>query len=125
MSKNAKHVADAQGENALPKASVKARGKHRLAAMLEEGTSEYAVLRGRHGVSVHGCRKILLYSPEEIRLQLHRDFLSVRGEGLFCSSFAFGTVEVKGEIDGVSFLGEAEIFSSPEQEKKPKGRATK
>ncbi len=61
------------------------------------------VLRGQSGVTVYACRKILLYSPEQIDLSVGKKRVVIRGRGLICSSFAGGAVSVQGMIFGVSF----------------------
>ncbi len=66
------------------------------------GRGEMVVWRGVGGVTVYGCRKILLYSPREIRLCMSERILSVAGEGLFCSSFSAGAVSICGSITSVS-----------------------
>ncbi len=96
--------------------------KRRPFPVTEENGREQAILHGRRGVTVYGCHRILLYSPEEIRLRLRHDLLSVCGADLFCSSFASGTVEVKGDVDGVIFLERDALFSS-DDEKKGSGKA--
>lgn len=62
------------------------------------------VLRGRRGATVHGCRKILQYSPIEIRLELNRSAVSIEGEGLYCTSFGTGSVTVEGSVRRVTYL---------------------
>ena len=65
---------------------------------------ETVVLQGRSRVTVHGCRRILQYSPIEIRLSLGREALSIEGERLYCDSFGAGCVTVRGEVRCVSYL---------------------
>lgn len=72
------------------------------ASLLSEG--ELIVWRGRRGVTVHGCRKILQYSPIEIRLSLGKEALSIEGERLYCNSFGAGSVSVEGCVRSVSYL---------------------
>ena len=81
------------------------------------------VLRGRCGVTVYACRRILLYTPQQIRLSLQGgEAVAVCGERLYCSSFSQGTVDIEGKIEGVCFLcGEEEpiccrICSTAEEE---------
>jgi sporulation protein YqfC len=73
--------------------------------VLERNT---VVLRGRRGVTVHGCRKILQYSPIEIRLELNRSAISIEGEGLYCTSFGTGSVTVEGNVRRVTYLEQTE-----------------
>ena len=61
-----------------------------------------SVMGGRRAC-VYGCRRILFYSPTEIRLLMAKEELSVLGRGLYCSSFSSGTVTVEGEIGGVLY----------------------
>ncbi len=63
-------------------------------------------LRGRNALTVHGCRKILSYNPEEIRLTMKGCTLSVRGKRLVCSSYLAGAVGIDGRVDDLSFEGE-------------------
>ena len=62
------------------------------------------VLQGQRKVTVYDCRRILEYSPKEIRLAVPRRTLSVVGERLFCPSFSAGTVTVEGYISGVVYV---------------------
>ena len=67
---------------------------------LDEGLVE---IRGRGAVTVRGGGRILLYTPEEIRISLPRCVLSIRGENLLCTSYYQGAVGVDGSIGGVFF----------------------
>ena len=78
------------------------RERYGSASFLGEG--ELIVWRGRQGVTVHGCRKILQYSPIEIRLSLGKEALSIEGERLYCNSFGAGSVSVEGWVRSVSYL---------------------
>ena len=60
-------------------------------------------LRGRHAVTVSGGGKILLYTPEKIRIALKRGVLCVVGQRLVCTSYYVGAVGIEGLICGVSF----------------------
>ena len=59
-------------------------------------------LRGRRSLAVHGCTRIMDFSPEEVRLALGMLILSVRGEGLLCTSFLSGDVGVEGIIHSLT-----------------------
>ena len=63
----------------------------------------YLELRGRGNLTVRGCRKILLYTPEEVRLLLGSEVLSLRGAGLYCTAYRSGVIELDGRIDNISF----------------------
>lgn len=71
----------------------------RLSELLPTG--ENAVLYGDRRMTVQGCRRILVYSPTEIRLQLKRRQLVILGCNLECSSFAGGCVTLQGKITQV------------------------
>jgi sporulation protein YqfC len=60
-------------------------------------------LRGRNNLTVRGCRKILRYTTEEVRLRLHGVTLIVCGEQLYCTAYHSNTVEIDGIIDSISF----------------------
>lgn len=64
---------------------------------------EIIVMYGDRRMTVQGCKKILAYSPAEIRLQLKHRTLCVRGEGLGCTSFSGGCTTLQGRIDAVNF----------------------
>ena len=53
--------------------------------------------------TVYSCRRILLYSPEEIRLASGSGCVSVVGEDLHCASFAGGTALIRGRIRSVLY----------------------
>ena len=60
-------------------------------------------IRGRNTLFVHGCRRIIKYSTEEMILGT-RDFrVRVGGERLICSSYHIGTVSIEGYINSVCF----------------------
>ncbi len=64
-------------------------------------------VRGRSAATLRGAGKILLYTPEEIRLGVRGGEITVRGEGLICSSYSAEAVGIEGRIASVYF-GEAE-----------------
>lgn len=66
---------------------------------------ETVVLYGNRRVTVRGCRRILGYSPVEIRLQMKHRRVTVRGEGLICSCFSGGCTTLQGMISGVELEG--------------------
>ena len=63
-------------------------------------------LSGQNELTVRGCRRILSYGPECIRLSLGKTVLSVRGKRLLCTQFEAGTVTVQGWICGIELEGE-------------------
>ena len=64
-------------------------------------------LRGRNSLLVHGCRRILHYAPEEMRLKMKSCVLCIKGERLICHSYLAGAVGIEGKIDGICFCEEA------------------
>jgi len=77
--------------------------KHSPWTMVDTIRASTVILHGNKGATVYGCRKILLYSPTRISLQVCKDVLTVCGNGLYCASFCAGTVCVEGEIMQVTF----------------------
>ncbi len=63
-------------------------------------------LRGRHTLTVHGCRRILDFAPTEIRLALPDTTLVIAGERLICTSYLAGAVGVEGCICCIRFEDE-------------------
>ena len=72
-----------------------------LADLLPSG--ELVALYGDRRITIQGCRKILAYSPTEIRLQLKHRQLVILGEDLGCSSFSGGCTTLQGRIRSVSY----------------------
>lgn len=70
-------------------------------------------LRGRHTLTVHGCRRILDFTPCEIRLSLPETTLVVCGERLICTSYLAGAVGIEGLISGLRFEDTAAEEVSP------------
>lgn len=60
---------------------------------------------GRSLVKIRGGGSILLYTPEEIRIDLPRknEYLAIRGDSLSCSSYNRGALGIEGNILSVSF----------------------
>ena len=69
---------------------------------------ETVVLHGMTGATVHGCKRIVYYSPSEICLQVASRRVALRGRGLYCASFSAGTVKVEGLLSGVFFVVDGE-----------------
>ena len=66
-------------------------------------TDEMIVLRGQRSVTVYGCQRILLYSPERICLRVGKKRAVILGKKLIFASLSNGSVTVVGVIAGVSF----------------------
>ena len=64
-------------------------------------------LRGRNSLLVHGCRRILHYAPDEMRLKMKSCTLCIKGERLICHSYLAGAVGIEGKIEGICFNDEA------------------
>ena len=81
--------------------------RHRLQVRYGDGGAraclDMIVLRGDRTATVYSCRKILLYTPTEIRLEMAKRVVSVCGEELCCTSFSGGTVTVRGVIERVCY----------------------
>jgi hypothetical protein len=60
-------------------------------------------MRGRHTLTVHGCRKILDFTPCEVRLALENATLTVSGRRLICTAYLAGAVGIEGYICAVTF----------------------
>ncbi len=63
----------------------------------------YIGIRGRNMLNVSGCGRILVYTPEEIRLCLSHDILRVSGRRLRCVWYHSGEVGIDGLICSISF----------------------
>ena len=60
-------------------------------------------LRGRHTLTVYGCRRIVDFSPTEILLSMEDCGLLVEGERLTCTSYLAGAVGIEGCICRIAF----------------------
>lgn len=63
-------------------------------------------LQGRSLLKLRGGGRILLYTPEEIRIALPRargELLSIKGARLSCTSYNKGTLGIEGVISSVCF----------------------
>ena len=55
-------------------------------------------VRGRTNVRIHGCREILIYTTDKIKLQLSECVLQILGKDLYCTSYGSGNMEIDGVI---------------------------
>ena len=55
-------------------------------------------VRGRDALMVEGCRKILAYTPDEVKLQMAGCLLVIEGEGMLCHSYLSGAVGLEGRV---------------------------
>lgn len=60
-------------------------------------------LRGRNSLTVHGCRRILDFSPCEIKLELEDAILTVCGCRLICTAYLSDAVGVDGYVCSLTF----------------------
>lgn len=65
-------------------------------------------IRGRNGVTVRGCRRIIRYTPESVILKMRKETLEVKGKRLTCITYLAGAVAVEGIVDSVGFLKRTE-----------------
>lgn len=66
-------------------------------------------MRGRHTLVVHGCRRILDFTPCTVRLAVKDATLTVSGRRLVCTAYLAGAVGIEGYLCGISFCdGEVE-----------------
>jgi len=60
-------------------------------------------MRGRDTLFVSGCRRILKYCTNEIKLAVKGFCIDVMGCDLICTTYHYGTVTVEGCICSISF----------------------
>ena len=60
-------------------------------------------IKGRNSLMVRGETKIIVYTPEIIRIKIGEGILSVSGERLICTSYYANAVGIEGMIESVSF----------------------
>jgi len=63
----------------------------------------FAEIRGRHSITVRGCRRVIKYSPENVILKMKREIVAISGKRLRCLTYFSGAVTVEGIIDSFSF----------------------
>ena len=64
----------------------------------------YLEMRGKHNLSVMGCRGISKYSTEQIGLYLCCGEILVVGNGLTCDSYTNNAVIISGNISSFEIL---------------------
>ena len=60
-------------------------------------------LRGLETMFISGCRRILKYSTDDIRLLVKGHCINISGCGLICTTYHYGTVTVEGCISSICF----------------------
>lgn len=68
---------------------------------------------GRNSLTVHGCTRILDFSPEAICLCLEEGTLTVGGQRLICTSYLAGAVGIEGRICSITFCDSREGEVAP------------
>ncbi len=63
----------------------------------------YMELRGQSELYLQGCRRIDVYSSENIVLRLRRGCVRVKGCRLICTSYHAGRIVINGWIMGIDF----------------------
>lgn len=58
-------------------------------------------IRGRTALTVHGCGRIVTYTPNKICIALKREVLTVEGSHLTCLSYYVNAIGVEGRIEAV------------------------
>lgn len=87
------------GKEGVKKGSFIQRIKKSYNAQYEK--KDALEVQGRGDMLVRGCRRILFYSTEEIRLLLHSYVLNVKGEDLYCTSYFFDAISIEGKISSI------------------------
>lgn len=60
-----------------------------------------AELRGRGEITLCGCKKVLLFRPEIIKLEMPEFNFIIEGERLRCNTFCYSRVTIYGKIDSI------------------------
>ena len=68
----------------------------------------YLEMRGQGELSLQGCRRIAVYTPEEIVLRLRNGSVRLGGKRLTCLSYHAGKITVRGWITEIAFRGTEE-----------------
>ena len=66
------------------------------------GASLIEIRAGRL-LTVCGGGRLLVYTPEQIRIAMKRGSISILGERLVCTTYHVDAIEVEGRIDSVRF----------------------
>jgi sporulation protein YqfC len=62
-------------------------------------------MRGRNELLLCGCREILCYSPERIKLTQCGYCISIDGRRLTMTSYSDSRISIRGEIDRIDYCG--------------------
>ena len=67
------------------------------------GENDVLEMHGTRELTVRECRNIIHYADEEIKLALKEYVLTIKGDGLYCTSYSGGAVCVDGKIEELKF----------------------
>lgn len=62
-----------------------------------------AFLRSSAEITVCGCKKVLHYAPENVRLQLSDGIMEITGEDLTAATYFGQEIKLSGRIYGIRF----------------------
>ena len=65
-------------------------------------------MRGRHSITVRGCRRVIKYSTENIVLKMKSETIEITGRRLRCLTYLSGAVTIEGKINSFGFSGDRE-----------------
>ena len=63
-----------------------------------------AFLRSSKEITVCGCKKVLHYAPDSVRLMLSDGIMEINGEGLTASTYFGREIRLSGRINAVRLL---------------------
>lgn len=91
----------------IKKKKLKELFKEKLDFPVGLGKDESCVeVMGKRRVMVYGCAGIIEYGESLMSLKIKEGRVDITGEGLYCTAYMAGAVEISGDIASVSY-GEA------------------
>ena len=90
----------------MPKKIKKIKAERPPAALLSPGSFRIEVRHatgGRRRVLICACDEICAYSREEVSFRYGKETVTIRGEGLWCRTYAYRTAEVIGRVCEIIF----------------------
>ena len=81
--------------------------KHRKLRRIKDGVSggeSSAFLRSAKEITVCGCKKVLHYAPETVRLLLTDGIMEISGEGITAATYFGREIKLSGKLDTVKLL---------------------
>lgn len=67
------------------------------------GEGPFIELKGRHEITLQGCKKIIACTETEVMLRLRSADLHIEGNALRCITYFSGAVSIRGEITLLRF----------------------